>query len=270
MWDWDSWSTSIVLGQVEVDTDRRGRFAPYEQGSVLNFLDHTDDDGVMPVQLTPEKPSPTATPHAAGGFAENMHKPVLVAACGAAHAAARERRMDPALYDHDWPLRRPLPRKPRARRNWARLLADRLRRRRRQRSRRSIYRPNKSTAAVYLNSLLYRELLAYGYLLEELKDVPEANRRRRQAQDLADAMTRTCGTSATARSIQPTSGCGRLTLQDWLHRGAPRPWSSLLLRVDNWSSFLPMWAGLASREQAGRMVERIRDQRTFEAHIRHP
>ncbi len=55
LWDWDSWSTSIVLGQVEADIDCRGRFAPYEEGNVLNFLDHTDNDGVMPVQLTPER-----------------------------------------------------------------------------------------------------------------------------------------------------------------------------------------------------------------------
>ena len=50
---------------------------------------------------------------------------------------------------------------------------------------------------------------------------------------------------------------------DWLHKGAPRTWNSLLLRVDNWSSFLPMWAGIASAEQAARMVERYRDTRTF-------
>jgi putative isomerase len=52
---------------------------------------------------------------------------------------------------------------------------------------------------------------------------------------------------------------------DWLHRGAPRAWSSLLLRVDSWSSFLPMWAGLASHEQASRMLDRVRDSRTFAA-----
>ncbi len=55
LWDWDSWSTSIVLGQVEAGTDGHGRFAAYEQGSILNFLDHTDGDGVMPIQLTPEE-----------------------------------------------------------------------------------------------------------------------------------------------------------------------------------------------------------------------
>ncbi|HZY00954.1 MAG TPA: trehalase family glycosidase, partial [Dermatophilaceae bacterium] len=39
-----------------------------------------------------------------------------------------------------------------------------------------------------------------------------------------------------------------------------------LLRVDNWSSFLPLWAGFVSDEQAARMAERARDRRTFLAH----
>src|SRR5215469_1201898 len=67
LWDWDSWSTSIALGQVELDTDRLGRFVAYEQGSILNFLEHTDDDGVMPIQLTPESALSHGDPTRAGG-----------------------------------------------------------------------------------------------------------------------------------------------------------------------------------------------------------
>ena len=89
LWDWDSWSTSIVLGQVEVDTDRRGLFAAYERGSLFNFFEHTDGDGVMPVQLTPEGTLVHGDATLAGGFAENMHKPVV--AQHAALLAQRER-----------------------------------------------------------------------------------------------------------------------------------------------------------------------------------
>ena len=32
LWDWDSWFISAVLGQVEADTDTRGRFFVYEEG----------------------------------------------------------------------------------------------------------------------------------------------------------------------------------------------------------------------------------------------
>ena len=264
LWDWDSWSTSIVLGQVEVDTDSRGRFALYEQGSVLNFLDHTDDDGVMPVQLTADKALTHGDPTRSGGFAENMHKPVLVQ-----HAALLTQRQGSAEWIRPYMatigrfVDRYLESHVHAETGlayWQTDFAVGV-----DNDPSVYYRPNKSTAAVYLNSLLYRELLAYGYLLEELKDVPEANRRRRQAQDLADAMTRYLWDERDGTFYSADIALRPVDPADWLHSGAPRPWASLLLRVDNWSSFLPMWAGLASREQAGRMAERARDPRTFNA-----
>ena len=49
-----------------------------------------------------------------------------------------------------------------------------------------------------------------------------------------------------------------------LHSGCPRHWSTLIQRIDVWSSFLPMWAGIATPEEAERMVkEHYLDPRTF-------
>lgn len=264
LWDWDSWSTSISLGQVEAGSDYGGRFLPYEQGCIFNFLDHTDDDGVMPIQLTSDDRLAHGDPSRAGGFGENMHKPLV-----AQHAALLSQR----IGDAEW-IR---PRAPVIGRFIDRYLESHVHVETGLAYWQSdfaigvdndpsvFYRPNKSTASVLLNSLLYRELLAYGYLLEELGDIEQANRRRRQAHNLAHAMSSHLwderdGTFYSAdlalRSVDP---------KDWLHRGAPRAWSSVLLRIDSWSSFLPMWAGLATSEQVERMVERARDPRTFQA-----
>jgi putative isomerase len=264
LWDWDSWAVSIVLGQVEGDTDCLGRFANYEHGSVLNFLDHTDDDGVMPIQLTPDETLSYGDPTRAGGFGENMHKPVL-----AQHAALLTQRQGSV----DWiapnigKIGTFVDRYLESHLHCATGLAY-------WQSDFAIgvdndpsvyYRPNKSTAAVYLNSLLYRELLAYGYLLEELGDIAEANRRRCQASDLAHAMTAHLWDERDGTFYSADVGLRNVDPHDWLHSGAPRAWSSLLLRIDSWSSFMPMWAGLASHEQAARMVQRARDPRTFQA-----
>jgi putative isomerase len=127
------------------------------------------------------------------------------------------------------------------------------------------YRPDGSTASVYLNSLLYRELLAYGALLEELDRLPEANRWRGRAQDLADAVNEHLWDERDGTYYSADLALRPIDPSDWLHRGAPRHWSSLLLRVDSWSSFLPLWAGIPSAEQAERMVGRLRDPRTFAA-----
>ncbi|TXK19437.1 amylo-alpha-1,6-glucosidase [Homoserinibacter sp. GY 40078] len=264
LWDWDSWSISIVLGQVEADTDQRGRFFDYEAGSIRNFLDHTDADGVMPVQMRPERTLIHGDATRAGGFAENMHKPVL-----AQHAAlltqrsgdaswiregmpAIERFLDRYLESHVHPAT--------GLAYWQTDFAIGV-----DNDPSVYFRPPRSTAAVYLNSLLYRELLAYGYLLEELDDLPAANRWRGRARDLADAMNAHLWDERDGTFYSADIGLRDIDPEDWLHRGAPRRWSSLIMRIDNWSSFLPMWAGLASAEQAERMVERLRDPRTFAA-----
>ena len=262
LWDWDSWSTSIVLGQVEADTDSRGRFASYEQGSILNFLEHTDEDGVMPVQLGPDRTLVHSDPSRSGGFAENMHKPVI-----AQHAALIAQRDDSAewLRPHMAKISHFVDRYLESHVHAATGLAywqtdfavgvD---------NDPSIYyRPPKSTASVYLNSLLYRELLAVGYLHEQLGDLSEATRRRRQAGDLAAAMVAYLWDERDGTYYSADLGLRAIDTDDWLHRGAPRSWSSLLLRVDSWSSFLPLWAGLASAQQAQQMAERACDERTF-------
>lgn len=262
LWDWDSWFTSVVLGQVEADLDEKGRFLAYEQGSILNFLEGTDADGVMPIQLTPDSSLLHGDPGRAGGFRQNMHKPVL-----AQHAALISQRQGdaewvrPHLATIDAFLSRYLEshvHAPTGLAYWQTDFAVGV-----DNDPSVYYRPDASTASIYLNSLLYREFLAYGSLLEELGDMKAALTWRGHAQDLADAMNiylwdERDGTYYSAdidlRAVDP---------EDWLHRGAPRRWSSVLLRIDNWSSFLPLWAGFPTQERAERIVERLRDPRTF-------
>lgn len=264
LWDWDSWSASIALGQAEIDTRRPGRFAAYERGSILNFLDHTDDDGVMPIQLTPDTSLRHGDPTRAGGFAENMHKPVL-----AQHAALLTQRQGSAewISPHMVTIGRFIDRYLESHVHtetglayWQTDFAVGV-----DNDPSVFYRPAKSTASVLLNSLLYRELLGYGDLLERLGDAAEANRRRRQAHDLAGAMHAHLWDERDGTFYSADLALRPVDPEDQLHRGAPRTWSSLLLRIDSWSSFLPMWAGLASREQAERMLEHFRDTRTFQA-----
>jgi putative isomerase len=264
LWDWDSWFTSVVFGQVEADSNRPGHFFEFECGSILNFLDHTDADGVMPILIKADGPVLHGDPSRAGGFSENMHKPVV-----AQNAAMISQRQGSAewIRPHMDALGRFLDRYRTSHIDAATGLAywqtdfavgvdnDPS----------VFYRPSKSTASIYLNSLMYREFLAYGYLLEELHDKDAANRWRGAAQDLADAMNTYCWDERDGTFYSADLNLLPVDPEDWLHKGAPRQWSSLLLRIDNWSSFLPLWAGFASQEQAARMVERYRDSRTFNA-----
>ena len=49
-----------------------------------------------------------------------------------------------------------------------------------------------------------------------------------------------------------------------LHEGAPRQYPCLIQRLGSWAGFMALWAGIATREQAERMVkENLLDERTF-------
>ena len=67
LWDWDSWLTDIALRQLGAEKMRE-----YEIGCILNFLEHTDENGVMPIVITPK----TMAPQMNGGLT-NSHKPCL-------------------------------------------------------------------------------------------------------------------------------------------------------------------------------------------------
>ena len=48
------------------------------------------------------------------------------------------------------------------------------------------------------------------------------------------------------------------------HQGAPRHWDCLIQRIGCWSGFLAMWSGIATQEQAERMVrENLLDENAF-------
>lgn len=264
LWDWDSWFISVVMGQVELETEDADRFGAYEEGTIRNFLDHTDEDGVMPLLLKPEGPLLHGDPGRAAGFSQNMHKPII-----AQQAVLLSRRRGSAAWIEDGIpviqsfIERYLESHIHAGTGlayWQTDFAIGV-----DNDPSVYYRPDRSTASIYLNSLLYRELLAFGSLLEDLDRLPEANRWRGRAQDLADAVNTHLWDERDGTYYSADLLFREVDTEDWLHAGAPRSWSSLLLRVDNWSSFLPMWAGIASQEQAERMRERLQDRRTFRA-----
>ncbi|GAA1957366.1 MGH1-like glycoside hydrolase domain-containing protein [Microbacterium deminutum] len=264
LWDWDSWFVSVVLGQVEADTGEPGRFAAYEEGVIRNFLAHTDADGVMPILLKPDGPMLHGDPSRAGGFSQNMHKPVI-----AQQAALLTRRKGSA----EW-IRDDLPVIERFLERYLESHVDAATGLAYWQTDFAVgvdndpsvfYRPDRSCASIYLNSLLYRELLAYGSLLEDSGRASEANRWRGRAEDLADAVREHLWDERDGTFYSADLALRAIDEEDWLHSGAPRTWSSLLLRVDNWSSFLALWAGIATAEQAERMRERYLDRRTFRA-----
>lgn len=261
LWDWDSWLTNVAIRQIIYDNGETGeKFVEYERGCILNFLEYTDESGHMPILVNSEEDV---------GFLKNgcmnMHKPCLVQHLAFIlkvtnndvswlnddHVAAMERFLD--RYKREY---------RHAETGLYRFLDDT-----------AIgvdndpcifYRPFGSTASIYLNCLMYKEFLATEYVFRALGNEAKAEAYKKDAEEL----------KAIIREYLWDEKCGMYYSADislypvdpnvWLHSGKPRHWKSLIMRIDEWSGFLAMWAGIATPEEAERMVrENMMNEKTF-------
>lgn len=265
LWDWDSWLTNLALFQILRDLDPRAKAAarPYMRGCVKNFLEYGDMVGWIPVFVNRnEKPTPPEKV-----YTENMHKPCLAQHCA---LLVKEDGGDAEwLREHLYALQ---------------CFANNYRYHHRHdcglyfwQTDKAIggdndpctfYRPPRSSGAVYLNCLMYRELLALSYLCEKVGLDEIAGEYRCDAEELKQAVREHCwderdgfyySVDLNLRPVQRQESWGP-------HSGQPREWPCLIQRIGVWSGFLALWAGIATPEQAERIVdEHYRDTKTFNA-----
>lgn len=259
LWDWDSWLSGVMLGQVELDGQREGEFFDYQAGCIQNFFDMQRPDGSIPICATSQG---IMSDDGLSFEGRNPHKPVLLQ-----HAAF--------LVQHygriDWlrPLAAQFQPYLKA------FLAEHIHEKTGlaywqndfavgvDNDPSVFYRPEKSCGSIYLNSLLHKEMKACAFLLERCGDNPGAAFWRAQADRLRMAVNRHCWDERDGTYYSVDFNLLPICPEHWLHQGAPRHWDCLLMRIDNWSSFLPLWAGIPDRQQAQRMVFRACDPETF-------
>lgn len=265
LWDWDSWLSNVALRQILArsgDTAALDTVRPYERGCVLNFLDHGGIDGWIPIFF--DRSGPRKPPHI---YAENMHKP-----CLAQHAAFL---VQSDGGDAEW---------LRPRFYFLQSFLNNYRNHHRHacglyfwqtdqcigtdNDPCTYYRPPRSSGAYFLNALMVRELQAMVYLCERLGLDEVAIHYARDAMHLREAIGSHCwderdgffySVDLNLRAHESPAGFD-------LHQGAPRSWPCLIQRIGTWSGFLALWSGVATRDQAARVVaDHFHDVRTFNA-----
>ena len=278
LWDWDSWLSDVALRQtlcdVGTDADRKEALV-YEQGCVLNYLAYTSvEDGYMPMVVDAESDPDKIKPKDI--YKTNMHKP-----CLAQHAAFISLAPSPkGEADCEW-LRPYFPRLEAFIQNyhnhhrhagtglyyWQDDLAIGV-----DNDPSTFFRPKGSSASIYLNCLMYKELRAMSYLAEQLQLAEAKTKYTLMADSLRDAVRQYCwdekdgmyysaDLNLVAYTGEPQVIFGKPFV---LHEGAPRDYPCLIQRLGCWSGFMTLWAGIATPEQARRMVkENLQDERTF-------
>jgi putative isomerase len=265
LWDWDSWLSNIALRQILAKSGNgaaHDRARPYERGCVLNFLEFGGMDGWIPILSG--KDGPVKPAHI---YEENMHKP-----CLAQHAAFLTENDG---GDAEW---------LRSKSYFLQTFLNNYRNHHRHacglyfwqtdmsigvdNDPSTYYRPPRSSGSIYLNALMLKELEAAAYLCGCLNFGEIAQHYRKDADELRAAIQEHCwderdgffySVDLNLLPVVPARTFG-------LHQGMPRDWPCLIQRIGVWSGFLALWAGLATEEQAERIVAgHFRNAKTFNA-----
>ena len=252
LWDWDSWLTNIALSQF-VNEDIK----EYEMGCILNSLNVMDSKGRVPVYQGPilsqedyEKWGET-----------NIHKPCLVQ-----HAAFIVKKYNDVLW-----LQPYFPQlckfieyynercrhEPTGLFFWicdAAIGVDN--------DPSTYYRPYRSSGSILLNCFMYKELLALCYIGDLLGE--DVSKYKKQAEDLCQAIRTHCYDEKDGMYYSVDFNLLPVNPEQKMHSGAPRHWDCLIQRIGCWSGFLALWSGIATPEQAERMVkENLLDVNAF-------
>ena len=113
---------------------------------------------------------------------------------------------------------------------------------------------------------MYKELLAVSRIGELLGLNEKKTLYGKKADELKDAIQAHCWDERDGSFYSVDTMLLPVNVNEELHSGCPRHWSTIIQRIDVWSNFMPIWAGIATPEQAERMVnEHYKNTRTFNA-----
>lgn len=260
LWDWDSWLTDIALRQIVYDTKTDNKdIYEYEKGSILNFLINTDENGKMPINISSDRINLNLNMDKE----TNMHKP-----CIAQHIAFIMKNTDDDtswFSEYFFKLEKFMELYKEKNLHKCGLYFwtddfmigvdnDPC----------TFYRPDKSSGSIYLNCLMYKELSAMAYICEKMQLSDKKAYYLKEAEDLKNAVLEHCWDERMGFFFSVDLNLLPVDKSKWLHSGAPRHWDCLIQRIEVWTGFMALWAGIAEKEQADRIVkEHFYNEKTF-------
>lgn len=257
-WDWDSWLTNIALSEIAEED-----ISEYEKGCVLNFLENVQENGWTPVVIVPDRMLPPFDESdVTENYSPNPHKP-----CLAQHARFIIEKSGDAswLEDQIGNLEKYINfyfencfHKETGLYYFLDDTAIGV-----DNDPCMFYRPIKSTASIYLNCLMYKELQDIAFIMEKLNK--DTSKYLEKAKNLKNAIREHLYDERDGFYYNADINLNPIDLSMFLHSGSPRHWDCLIMRIDVWTGMMAMWNKIATKEQAERMVKKYLDERTFYA-----
>ena len=258
LWDWDSFFTDVALTQLFSYNDLDVDIFEYQSGCILNFLANGEENGRLPIFITPTRVYPSHK-----NQQTNNHKPILaqhiVFISKSTHKGYEWvrpyfERVERFIEYYDKECLHPC-----GLYFWLDDGAQGV-----DNDPCNFYRQPKSCGSILLNTLMYCELLAMEHISTALGYSEKANNYANKAERLGDAINRLCWDERNGFYYSVDLNLLPVIPDAKRHAGAPRNWDCLIQKIDVWSGLLPMWAGITTPERAERIVkENLFDQRTY-------
>lgn len=265
VWDWDTyWSVYGLLSIMDIFPEElQGRILLHAKGNVRNFMDHQLEDGYIPMMLdVSEWDEPYLIKKHKEGLLMNMHKPFL---CQQVYLISEFER------DYSWAAGyldglaayfdcyyRNYFLEEKGLFVWCDDIMIGM-----DNDPASFGRPRFSTANIFLNSFMVKEIEAYIAILEDNgQDEGRINGWQRRKEQLIQAIQEECWDKRD-RFFYSVDVDIRTRGFDWFHKGLGVFWKTLPIKIRVWSGFLPMFAGFATEEQAEALARHYHDNNTF-------
>lgn len=257
-WDWDTlWTVQGLLrcASLAGDDELERKIAEHAKGSVHNFLDRQGDDGRLPIMVSVDDPDPFRclepgeTPNH-----RNQAKPIFA-----------QIALSVAEQTDDWDWVAPImPKLMRFYDSWTSNNMSNV----------GLYvwgddvaigndndpctfgRPFFSSANVLLNTLFHLDMHAAATLARHVGMDAEAANLTAQAEALGANLLEHCWDERDSFFYTVDTQC--VDMREELikfPRGMDMGWQTMPLKVQSFTGFLPLWCGLATHEQATRLVE---------------
>ena len=256
LWDWDTlWTSQGLFRLAALQHDERFKqvLCEHVSGSLLNFLEHASPSGQIPIMMTADDPDSLGI-MGKDSTSRNQAKPVfgqlgLLVCDQQGDASWLARQFDSILHFYDSWIRHNSS--PIGLLVWGDDVAigD-------DNDPTTFGRPFFSSANLLLNCLFYQDLSASAELARRLGRPADHDRLLSHAQKLAEQINTFCWDPRDNYYYTVDVQCvdRRAELIPAVGRGMDMSWRCLPLRIQIFTGFLPLWCGIAPRENAQRMI----------------
>ena len=259
LWDWDTLWTSRGLFQLAKRTEDQtfhAQVAEHARGSLLNFLEHQSAEGRLPICMMAHNVDPFGSLGKAAPNHQNQAKPImaqlaLLVADETGSVDWLSSVFDRILRFHDsWVLGNQTSIGLLV---WGDDVAIGN-----DNDPTTFGRPFFSSANLLLNCLFYMDLRAAQTLALRLGRTEQEEQIRKSIHNLGAAIQEHCWDSRDSFFYTADVQCvdRRAELIRGLPTGMSMSWSSIPLRIQVFTGFLPLWCGLATPKQATQLLTR--------------